>query len=67
LPKIHEHDGKPAQAFGIFIDGRLVCLYTYECDLGDGWEDVEVHRDPQELREKALKMGANIISFVFNQ
>ncbi len=67
LPKIHEHDGKPAQAFGIFIDGRLVCLYTYECDLGDGWEDIEVHKDPQELREKALKMGANIISFVFNQ
>ena len=67
LPKIHEHDGKPAQAFGIFIDDRLVCLYTYECDLGDGWEDIEVHKDPQELREKALKMGANIISYVFNQ
>lgn len=67
LPKIHEHDGKPAQAFGIFIENRLVCLYTYECDLGDGWEDPEVHRDPAELREKALKMGANIISFVFKQ
>lgn len=67
LPKIHEHDGKPAQAFGIFIDERLVCLYTYECDLGDGWEDPEVHKDPAELREKALKMGANIISFVFGQ
>ncbi|MCF6333535.1 MAG: DUF4159 domain-containing protein [Draconibacterium sp.] len=67
LPKIHEHDGKPAQAFGIFIDDRLVCLYTYECDLGDGWEDPEVHKDPAELREKALKMGANIISFVFGQ
>ena len=67
LPKIHEHDGKPAQAFGIFIGNRLVCLYTYECDLGDGWEDPSVHHDPQELREKALKMGANIISFVFNQ
>ncbi|HKI89114.1 MAG TPA: DUF4159 domain-containing protein [Draconibacterium sp.] len=67
LPKIHEHDGLPAQAFGIFIDGRLVCLYTYQCDLGDGWEDIEVHKDPQELREKALKMGANIISYVFNQ
>ena len=67
LPKIHEHDGKPAQAFGLFIDGRMVCLYTYECDLGDGWEDPSVHNDPQELREKALKMGANIISYVFNQ
>jgi len=67
LPKIHEHNGKPAQAFGLFINGRLVCLYTYECDLGDGWEDPEVHKDPRELREKALKMGANIISFVFNQ
>ena len=67
LPKIHEHDGKPAQAFGIFIDGRLVCLYTYECDLGDGWEDKDVHNDPEELRQKALEMGANIISFVFGQ
>lgn len=67
LPKIHEHDGKPAQAFGIFIDERLVCLYTYESDLGDGWEDKDVHSDPQEVREKALKMGANIIQFVFGQ
>lgn len=67
LPKIHEHDNKPPQAFGIFIEDRMVCLYTYEADLGDGWEDIEVHNDPQELREKALKMGANIISYVFNQ
>ena len=67
LPKIHEHDNKPPQAFGIFIDDRMVCLYTYESDLGDGWEDIEVHNDPQELREKALKMGANIISYVFGQ
>jgi len=67
LPKIHEHDGKPPQAFGIFIDGRLVCLYTYECDLGDGWEDPDVHKDPEELRQKALEMGANIISYIFNQ
>lgn len=67
LPKIHEHDGKPPQAFGIFIDGRLVCLYTYECDLGDGWEDADVHKDPEELRQKALEMGANIISYIFNQ
>ena len=66
LPKIHEHDGKRAQAFGVFVDGRLVLLYTYECDLGDGWEDPEVHNDPKEVREKALKMGANILNYIFN-
>ncbi|MFN8285681.1 MAG: DUF4159 domain-containing protein [Chitinophagales bacterium] len=66
LPKIHEHDGKSPQAFGLFYEGRLVVLYTYECDLGDGWEDQDVHKDPQEVREKALKMGANIIKYVFN-
>jgi len=65
LPKIHEHNGKAPQAFGIEIEGRLVCLYTYECDLGDGWEDFDVHNDSQEIRTKALKMGANIIQFVF--
>jgi hypothetical protein len=65
LPKIHEHDGKRPQAFGIFIEGKLVLLYTYECDLGDGWEDAEVHNDPLEVREKALKMGANIINYIF--
>ena len=64
LPKIHEHDAKPAQAFGIFIDNRLVCLYTFECDLGDGWEDKEVHNDSDETRAKALRMGANIVQFV---
>lgn len=67
LPKIHKHDEKPAQGFGLFWEGRLVCFYTYECDLGDGWEDQEVHNDPQELREKALQMGANIVQFVFTQ
>ena len=67
LPKIHEHENKQAQAFGLFVDGRMVCLYTYESDLGDGWEDREVHSDPEETRQKALQMGANIISFVFNQ
>jgi hypothetical protein len=67
IPKIHEHDNKPPQAFGIFIEDRLVCLYTYETDLGDGWEDEAVHNNPPEVRERALKMGANIISFVFNQ
>lgn len=65
LPKIHEHDGKRPQAFGIFDNNRLVLLFTYECDLGDGWEDPTVHNDPPEVREKALKMGANIISYVF--
>lgn len=65
LPKIHEHDGKRPQAFGIIKDGRLVVLFTYEADLGDGWEDPEVHKDPREKHEEALKMGANIISFVF--
>jgi hypothetical protein len=65
LPKIHEHDGKRAQAFGIIHQGRLVCLYTYETDLGDGWEDQAVHNDPQEKRLEALKMGANIIQYAF--
>ncbi len=65
LPKIHEHDGKRPQAFGIFHENRLVLLFTYESDLGDGWEDPSVHNDPEEVREKALRMGANIISYVF--
>ena len=65
LPKIHEHEGKRPQAFGIFIDNRLVLFYTFECDLGDGWEDAEVHNDPIAVREKALKMGANIINYIF--
>lgn len=66
IPKIHEHDGKRPQAFGIFIENRLVLLYTYETDLGDGWEDPEVNNDPVEVRQKALKMGANIIHYIFN-
>ncbi len=65
LPKIHEHDGKRPQALGIFNEGRLVLLFTFESDLGDGWEDAAVHNDPEEVRQKALKMGANIISYVF--
>ena len=65
LPKIHEHDGKEAQAFGITVQGRLVLIYTYESDLGDGWEDQEVHNDSDEIRTKALKMGANIIKYAF--
>ncbi len=66
LPKIHEHDNKPPQAFGLFHEGKLVVLYTYECDLGDGWEDAEVHNDTKEARSNALKMGANIVQFAFN-
>ncbi len=66
LPKIHEHDGKAPQAFGLFHEGRLVALYTYETDLGDGWEDQDVHKDPNEVRLKALKMGANILRYVFS-
>ncbi|MBK9981861.1 MAG: DUF4159 domain-containing protein [Saprospiraceae bacterium] len=65
LPKIHEHDGKAPQGFGLIWEGRLIVLYTYECDLGDGWEDPEVHHDPEEIRLKALQMGANIVSYVF--
>lgn len=65
MPKIHEHDNKPPQAWGIFAEGRLVLLYTLETDLGDGWEDPEVHNDPREVREKALKMGANIVNYAF--
>lgn len=65
LPKIHEHEGLRPQAFGIFENDRLVCLYTYESDLGDGWEDEQVHNDPPEVRLKALQMGANIIKYVF--
>ncbi|OUR92000.1 hypothetical protein A9Q87_08445 [Flavobacteriales bacterium 34_180_T64] len=65
LPKIHEHDGKKPQAFGLFHEDRLVLLFTFESDLGDGWEDSEVHNDPEDVREKALKMGANIIKYAF--
>lgn len=63
IPKIHEHDGKPAQGFGIFLDGRLVLYYSYETDLGDGWEDLEVHGDPPEKREEALRMGVNLFVY----
>lgn len=67
LPKIHEHDNKPPQGFGLFLNGRLVVFYTYECDLGDGWEDREVHNDSEETRTKALEMGCNILRFAFSQ
>ncbi len=65
LPKIHEHDGKRPQAFGIFYEDRLILLFTFESDLGDGWEDESVHNDPPDVREKALKMGANIVKYAF--
>ncbi len=65
LPKIHEHDDKRPQAFGIIVDGRLVCLYTFETDLGDGWEDPEVHNDSPAKHQDALKMGANILMYAF--
>lgn len=65
LPKIHEHDGLPPQAFGIFDEDRLIVLFTFESDLGNGWEDPEVHNDPEEVRLKALRMGTNILHYVF--
>ena len=63
IPKIHVHDGKPAQGFGIFLDGRLAVYYSYQSDLGDGWEDFEVHHDPPEKHEAALRMGVNLFSY----
>jgi hypothetical protein len=63
IPKIHVHDGKPAQGFGIFLDGRLAVYYSYQSDLGDGWEDPEVHHDPPEKREAALRMGVNLFAY----
>ena len=63
IPKIHEHDGKPAQGFGLFQDGRLVVFYSYETDLGDGWEDPEVHNDTPEKRRAALEMGVNLFAY----
>jgi hypothetical protein len=65
LPKIHEHDGKPPQGLGLIYQGRLVCFYSYESDLGNGWEDRSIYNNPEEIRQQALRMGANIISFAF--
>ena len=68
LPKVHEHDGKRPQGFGLVYKGRLVCFYTYECDLGNGWEDYGAYAgDAQETRIKALKMGANLVQYVLTQ
>ena len=65
IPKIHEHDQKSPQGFGLFFEGRLMVFYDYETDLSDGWEDAEIHNNPKEIREKALKMGSNIIEYAF--
>lgn len=67
LPKIHEHDNNPPQGFGLIYEGRLVCFYTHECDLGDGWEDQDVHHDSPSTRLKALQMGANLVGYVFTK
>ena len=67
LPKIHEHDGKPPQLFALYNEDRIMVIYSYESDLGDGWEDEEVHNDPPELRVAALQMGVNIIYFALTQ
>jgi hypothetical protein len=65
LPKVHEHDGKPPQGFGLIYQGRLVCFYSYESDLGNGWEDQRIYNDPEEIRQQAFRMGANILAFAF--
>ncbi|MBI4521888.1 MAG: DUF4159 domain-containing protein [Gemmatimonadetes bacterium] len=67
LPKIHEHDGKPPQGFGLFHAGRMIVFYSYESDLGDGWEDPDVHEDPPEIREQAIRMGVNLYLFALSQ
>tara|TARA_Y100001968_G_C19379719_1_gene729625 strand:- start:804 stop:1457 length:654 start_codon:yes stop_codon:yes gene_type:complete len=66
LPKIHEHDNKPAQGFALIYNNKVICYYSYESDLGDGWEDAGMHGNPEHIREKAFKMGANIISYAMN-
>lgn len=67
LPKIHEHDNKSPKGYGLFWEGRLVCFFSYESDLGDGWEDADVHNDSPQIRQKALQMGANLIQYCFMQ
>lgn len=67
LPKIHEHDGKPSQGLALIFEGRVVCFYSYESDLGNGWEDQSIHNDPEQKRIEALRMGANLISYSFTQ
>jgi hypothetical protein len=67
LPKVHEHEGKRPQGFGLIYKGRVVCFYSFECDLGNGWEDAEIYNDPKETREKALQMGANLVEYAFTK
>ncbi len=67
LPKVHQHDQKPPQGYGLIYKGRVVCFYSYESDLGDGWEDADVHNDPAAVREQALKMGANLVQYAYTQ
>ncbi|MGW8123441.1 DUF4159 domain-containing protein [Roseivirga echinicomitans] len=67
IPKIHEHNGKPPQGFGLIYEGRLVCYYSYESDLGNGWEDQRIYNDPESIRLQALRMGANLIAYAFTQ
>ncbi len=67
LPKIHEHDNKSSKGYGLIYEGKLVCFYDYECDLGDGWEDGVIHNNSEETRLKALQMGANIIQYALTQ
>jgi hypothetical protein len=67
LPKVHQHEGKPSQGFGLMYQGRLVCFYSYECDLGNGWEDQSVYKDPEPVRQLALQMGANILVYALTK
>jgi len=67
LPKVHEHEGKAPQGFGLIYKGRVVCFYTYECDLGNGWEDQDIYNDNEVVRQQALKMGANLLQYAFIQ
>jgi len=67
LPKVHEHDGNAPQAYGIFHEGRLLVFYSFESDLGDGWENAEVHDDAPEIRELAIQMGVNLYLYVLGQ
>ncbi|PRY15730.1 uncharacterized protein DUF4159 [Pontibacter ummariensis] len=67
LPKVHEHDNKPPQGFGIIHEGRLVCFYSFESDLGNGWEDQEIYNDPEPIRQQALRMGANLVTYAVTQ
>jgi len=67
LPKVHQHEGKPAQGFGLFYQGKLICFYSYECDLGNGWEDQSIYNDPEPIRQQALQMGSNLLVYALSQ